>query len=479
MNEENKNVISQDAERTTFQEQPLIKITQREIQEEIADERNARNLRKRLLPRALLVGVVAGLIASAFRYSLHLLGEWRAGFLEQQTTGGIESMWVPVLMVSLGAGISVWMVRTWSPASAGSGIPQLKGVLLHLRRMNWWSILLVKFFGGLLAMGSGLALGREGPMVQMGGASGKMVGRMLGMTQAERFILIAAGAGAGLSAAFNAPLAGLIFVLEEISRAFTPVVFFAGLLATVAADTVSRFMLGQEPVLRVELLDIPSLLVFPVFLVVGSVAGVLGVVFNRGLLGSLRLFDHTKSWPAWAVGLIVGVLVGSVGWFFPTMLGSGHGVTEQALAGDLAIGAIVVFFVIRFFMTMVSYGCGAPGGIFAPVLVLGALLGLAVGLLAQKYYPVAIEQPQVFAVVAMAAFFTAVVRAPLTAIILILEMTNSYSLMLPLLGACLTAYMVAEGMGDRPIYEVLMERDLKQQRIRVKDEEREHLVQNS
>jgi len=462
MSEENQSEGSQ--ELIAFEEQPRIKITQREIQEEIADERNARKLRKRLLPRALLVGVIAGLLAAAFRFLLHAIGEWRAGFLEAQSDRGIWAMLIPVLMVSAGAGISVWMVRTWSPASAGSGIPQLKGVLLHMRRMNWLSVILVKFFGGLLALGSGLALGREGPMVQMGGASGKMVGRMLGMTKAERFILIAAGGGAGLSAAFNAPLAGLIFVLEEISRAFTPVVFFAGLLATVAADTVSRVALGQEPVLRVEAVDIPSLAVFPVFLLVGVVAGVLGVAFNRGLVGSLSLFDRTKSWSAWLVGLIVGLTVGSVGWFFPDLLGSGHGVTMQALAGKLAMGSILIFFVIRFFMTMISYGCGAPGGIFAPVLVLGSLLGLAVGLLAQKYYPAVIEQPGVFGVVAMAAFFTSVVRAPLTAIILILEMTNSYSLMLPLLGACLTAYMVAEGMNDRPIYEVLMERDLKQQR---------------
>lgn len=463
---------SEDTQRQkAFEEQPLIKITQREIQEEIADENNARKFRKRLLPRALLVGAIAGLIASAFRYSLHALGEWRTDLLESRSEAGVWTIWIPVLMVSVGAGVSVWMVRTWSPASAGSGIPQLKGVLLHLRRMNWVSLLLVKFFGGLLALGSGLALGREGPMVQMGGAAGKMVGRLLGMTKAERFILIAAGAGAGLSAAFNAPLAGLIFVLEEISRAFTPVVFFAGLLATVAADTVSRLALGQEPVLRVEEVAIPSLAVFPVFLVVGVVAGVFGVAFNRGLVVSLEAYDRTKNWPSWAVGLSVGLTVGLVGWFFPALLGSGHDVTMQALAGELMIGSLVLFFVIRFLMTMISYGCGAPGGIFAPVLVLGSMLGLAVGLLAQEYYPAAIDHPGVFAVVAMAAFFTAVVRAPLTAIILILEMTNSYSLMLPLLGACLTAYMVAEGMKDRPIYEVLMERDLKQQRERVKGEE--------
>tara|TARA_R110000850_G_scaffold54619_2_gene130011 strand:- start:5264 stop:6697 length:1434 start_codon:yes stop_codon:yes gene_type:complete len=456
--------------RRTFEQEPLIKVTLREVQEEIEDQRNARSLRKRLLPRALLVGVIAGLIAVAFRYSLRVIEEWRTEFLIQKSEEGGWTVLFPVLLVSLGAGLSVWMVRTWSPAASGSGIPQLKGVLLHLRRMNWLSVLLVKFFGGLLAMGSGMALGREGPMVQMGGASGKMVGRLLGMTKAERFILIAAGAGAGLSAAFNAPLAGLIFVLEEINRVFAPVVFFAGLLATVAADTVSRFALGQEPVMVVQPFEIPSLSVFPVFLIVGMVAGFLGVVFNRSLVGSLRVFDRTRHWPAWAVGLSVGLTVGSAGWFFPSLLGSGHEVTGLALSGELALGSLVIFFVIRFFMTMISYGCGAPGGIFAPVLVLGSMVGLAVGLLAQMAYPEAIDEPGVFAVVAMAAFFTAVVRAPLTAIILILEMTNSYSLMLPLLGACLTAYMVAEGMNDRPIYEVLMERDLRQQRDRVKVE---------
>ncbi|MCF6312143.1 MAG: H(+)/Cl(-) exchange transporter ClcA [Verrucomicrobiales bacterium] len=473
MSEDNKNINKRGSEPAAFEEEPLIKITRREIALEIADERNARRLRKRLLPRALLVGVIAGLIATVFRYSLHWLGEWRTQWIEESSQAGNWTVLMPVMLASMGAGLSVWLVRTWSPAAAGSGIPQLKGVLLHLRRMNWLSLILVKFVGGLLAMGSGLALGREGPMVQMGGATGKMVGRLLGMTKAERFILIAAGAGAGLSAAFNAPLAGLIFVLEEISRAFTPVVFFAGLLATVAADTVSRSLLGQEPVLQTQLADIPSLAVFPVFLLVGVAAGVLGVAFNRSLAGSLKIFDRTKHWPVWLMALMVGTCVGVIGWFFPQLLGSGHHVTMQALAGQLAVGSLAFFFVLRFFMTMVSYGCGAPGGIFAPVLVLGALLGMGVGELAQEYYPVAIENSGVFAVVAMAAFFTSVVRAPLTAIILILEMTNSYSLMLPLLGACLTAYMVAEGMNDRPIYEVLMERDLKQQRERVKEAEQE------
>lgn len=473
MSEDIKTENQQGVELRPFEEQPLIKITQREIALEIVDERNARRLRKRLLPRSLLVGVIAGLIAASFRYSLHWIGEWRTQWIEESSQSGNWTVILPILLASIGASSSVWLVRTWSPAAAGSGIPQLKGVLLHLRRMKWLSLILVKFVGGLLAMGSGLALGREGPMVQMGGASGKMVGRLLGMTKAERFILIAAGGGAGLSAAFNAPLAGLIFVLEEISRAFTPVVFFAGLLATVAADTVSRSLLGQEPVLQTQLVEIPSLAVFPVFLLVGVAAGVLGVAFNRSLAGSLKLFDRTKHWPVWLMGLMVGTFIGVIGWFFPQLLGSGHHVTMQALAGQLAVGSLVIFFVLRFFMTMVSYGCGAPGGIFAPVLVLGALLGMGVGELAQEFYPVAIENSGVFAVVAMAAFFTSVVRAPLTAIILILEMTNSYSLMLPLLGACLTAYMVAEGMNDRPIYEVLMERDLKQQRERVKEAEQE------
>jgi CIC family chloride channel protein len=197
-----------------------------------------------------------------------------------------------------------------------------------------------------------------------------------------------------------------------------------------------------------------------VSLVLGLGAGVLGVAFNRALVGTLDLFHRVRRGPAWGAGALAGGIVGAVGWFTPEALGGGHRLVEQTLAGDVMLPALLGFFLLRFFLTMLSYGCGAPGGIFAPLLVLGSELGLGVGLLAQRIVPAAAEHPESFAVIGMAAYFTAIVRAPLTGIVLLVEMTSDYSLVLPLLAACLTAYGVADFLGDRPVYEALLERDL-------------------
>jgi CIC family chloride channel protein len=197
-----------------------------------------------------------------------------------------------------------------------------------------------------------------------------------------------------------------------------------------------------------------------VFLGLGLLAGILGVAFNRGLLKTLELFARVRGWPASLNGILVGAVVGLLGWFVPSAIGGGQPLVDAVLKGHVPLATIPGWFLLRFGLTMVSYGCGAPGGIFAPLLVLGALLGLAVGQLAHLALPGAGVQPETFAVVGMAAYFAAIVRAPLTGIVLIVEMTNSYAQMLPLLVACFAAYAVADFVMDRPIYEALLERDL-------------------
>ncbi|MGK0190180.1 MAG: CIC family chloride channel protein [Verrucomicrobiales bacterium] len=234
-------------------------------QKKVQQEFTARQLRARLLPRVLLVGLLSGAIAVAFRSALYAAEGLRTRLLESSNHDG-WSFCLHWLAASIATGIAILLVRRISPAAGGSGIPHLKAVLLHMRRFLPLPVLFVKFIGGVLAIGCGLALGREGPTIQMGGAAGKLAGKMMGMTHDERFILIAAGAGAGLSAAFNAPLAGLVFVLEEIQRAFHRRIFFATLLASVVADTVSRMVLGQEPIFSIPSYPIPSLGLLPVFL---------------------------------------------------------------------------------------------------------------------------------------------------------------------------------------------------------------------
>jgi CIC family chloride channel protein len=431
------------------------------VRSEIEEYLNIRQQRRWIFPRAALVGVCAGITALLFRAALTGADVFRNGLLawahDIPTLGWI----FPVLFTMLGAGISVTITRRYAPESSGSGIPHLEAVLHRFRKLEWKRVLPVKFFGGIIAIGSGLALGREGPTVQMGGAVGDAISRWLNVSERERLTLISAGAGAGLAAAFNAPLSGLVFVLEEVRRDFQPIVFGAAFIAAVIADIIARIGSGQFPVFAVPSYPVPPLVSLPIFALLGVVAGLFGVLFNRSLLTTIELYARLPARFVLPVAAFTGGIVGLVGWFSPLLMGSGHSLAESALKGDLLLIAIPLFFIIRFLLTITSYGTGAPGGIFAPLLVLGALIGLAIGQIAHNLLPDIVPIPAVFAVVGMAAYFTAIVRAPLTGIMLIVEMTGNYSQMLPLLVSCFCAYAVAEFMKDLPIYEALLERDLK------------------
>jgi CIC family chloride channel protein len=435
-------------------------VTPRVVRREVQDFLRAHEQRRRQLPRAIVVGTLAGLVAVAFRGALNIVEPLRAQVV---TAAGSRPPLGLVLSVLIGVvctTLAVWLVKRFAPEAGGSGIQHIKAVLHNLRTMAWRRIIAVKFVGGVLGIGSGLALGREGPTIQMGGAIGDMVSRWFSCTARERRTLIAAGAGAGLSAAFNAPLAGLVFVLEEVQRDFAPAVFAMSLLASVMADATTRLLLGQLPVFHVGETTIPPLGALPVSISLGAVAGLLGVAFNRGLLGSLNLMQRIATLRSWGPGLVVGTAVGIVGWFAPQTIGSGSRLVEETLQGSVATSHLPMLFGVRFGLTMLSYGCGAPGGIFAPLLVLGSEIGLFVGDVAHRMFPTAVFHPATFAVVGMAAYFSAIVRAPLTGVVLMVEMTGNYSLILPLLAASLTAYGVADLLGDRPIYEALLERDL-------------------
>lgn len=430
------------------------------IRSEVRDYLNTHERRRKQIPRGILVGVLSGLAAVVFRVSLEKV-EFARDVLFQRAHEHLALVPLAFLWAMIGGGASVWLVRRVAPDAAGSGIPQVKAVLHALRRMSWQRILPVKFFGGVLAIGGGLAMGKEGPTVQMGAAIGQMVGGWLHVTQKEKQTLIAAGTGAGLAATFNAPLAGLMFVLEEVQRDFSPIVFTITFVAAVCADVVGRVLTGQAPTYHVMNTPVPPLEALPLFVLSGLIAGLLGVVFNRSVLKSLDLFGKLKAWPIGVTGVIAGLVVALLGWFAPGSLGSGHDLVQSTLAGHEPLWAIPGLFLIRFAMTIVSYGSGAPGGIFAPLLVVGAQIGLCVGLVSQHLFPTVVAFPETFAVVGMAAYFTAIVRAPLTGIVLIVEMTNGYSLILPLLAACLVAYAVADMLGDLPLYEALLERNLK------------------
>lgn len=392
-------------------------VTQKEVITEIQEDLNIREQRRRMFPRAALVG----LVASFFRIVLAGADAARNGLYEWSHQLPLFGWIFPVAFSVSGAILSVMLVRRFAPEASGSGIPHLEAVLHRLRTLNWKRVLPVKFVAGALAIGGGLALGREGPTVQMGGAVGDANSKWLKVPPRERRTLIAAGAGAGLAAAFNAPLSGVIFVLEEIQRDFHPFVFGAAFPAAAIADIVSRLLSGAFPVFSIPDYPTPPTASLPIFALLGIVAGLLGVIFNRSLLGTMNLFARIKG--RWSLGVVAGVgaMVGLAGWFLPMIVGGGHSLAETTLAGNLVLWVIPIFFVIRSLMTISSYGTGALTA-FSPLCWRWVrLLGLVLGQIANQFATGVVPQPAVFAVVGMAAYFTAIVRAPLTGIVLIVD----------------------------------------------------------
>jgi CIC family chloride channel protein len=416
------------------------------------------------LPRAALVGLGAGVVGVLFQYALagaEGLRNLALNYFHHFPLWGWLGL--PVLC-ALGAALSGWLTFRFAPEAGGSGIPHVKGVLMHVRALRWQRVLPVKFLGGVLAIGSGLSLGREGPTVQMGACVGKALSSLLRIPRRGRGQLIAAGAGAGLAAAFNAPLAGFIFTIEELQRELSPLTYGTALIAAVVADVVTRSFTGQLPSFHVSGYATPPLSALPLFAIVGLAAGFLGVAFNRGLLWSLRAFHGWKAMPAWARPAWVGAAAGLLAWWLPGAVGGGHATTQALLQGNFAAAVSLKFLfallVARFVLTLFSYGSGVPGGIFAPLLVLGALVGLITGDISGHFFPSLAHLPAAFGVIGMGAAFASIVRAPLTGIVLILEMTNNYEQLLPLLVACGLSYLVAERLHDKPIYEALLEYDL-------------------
>lgn len=424
-----------------------------------------REHRRYQFARAALVGLAAGAAAVAFQYALSGAEGARRALMQYLQGTPVWGWLVMPLVCAVSAGAAGWLTNRFAPAAAGSGIPHVKGVLMHVRVLNWKRLLPVKFIGGVLAIGAGLSLGREGPTVQMGAALDKAIGEFMRLPRRSRSQLIAAGAGAGLAAAFNAPLAGFIFTLEELQREFSPLTYGTALIAAVVADIVTRTLTGQEPSFRITGYPTPSLAVLPLFAILGLLAGLVGVAFNRSLLWALKASGSMTKVPRWAHPALVGGLAGLLIWVLPDALGGGHRLAETLLTGHYGavsfLSFLALLFVVKFALTVVSYASGVPGGIFAPLLVLGAILGLMTGQVGSVGFPSLAHTPAAFAVVGMAAAFAAIVRAPLTGIVLILEMTNNYEQLFPLLVACMIAYLVAERLHNRPIYEALLEFDLK------------------
>jgi chloride channel protein, CIC family len=409
---------------------------------------------------APIVGAASGLVGAIFRLTLEQADRWR-DILIARAHGLLAGIVLVVAICAAATALAAWLVRRFSPHASGSGIPRVEAVLLGESPPAPYGLITVKFIGGLLAIGSGLALGREGPSVQMGATIGHLVGQTFKRNWPDCRVLLAAGAGAGLATAFNAPIAGAIFVLEELVRRFEPRIAIAALGASATAISFARVLLGDAPDFHVQELASPSAEARPLYFALGAVAGVIAILYNRTLLGAIAVFDRLSRWPVELRAGLVGAAVGALAWFAPTLVGGGDAITQRTLDGIVSLSILPLVFLIRFGLGAVSYAARTPGGLFAPILVLGAQLGLLFGILCNLAFPGLNIQPEGFAVVGMAALFTGIVRAPLTGIALVIEMTASVTMLLPMLGACFVAMLVPTLLRDPPIYESLREHTLK------------------
>ena len=397
----------------------------------------------------------AGLLGGVFRITVEHASKLRHWVWNWGSQYEILTWLIPILFSAAFLTIALFLVRRFAPETSGSGVQEMEGALDGIRPVRWKRVLPIKFFAGVFSLGSGMVLGREGPTIQMGGSLGAMISQWVKSSKLDRHCLIAAGAGAGLAAAFNAPLAGILFVFEEMRPQFKySFLSVTGVMVACAvSDIAVRALTSQAPVIQMDSFQWPPLESLWIFVVLGSLFGVMGYFFNHFLMGTLNFISSWKGVWHRLTGLLIGGGIGLLGFFIPGAIGGGYEVIPNALKFHFATWFMVVLFAIRFGTTVVSYGSGAPGGIFAPMLALGTIFGIWFGELTIAYLPGLIEHPAVFAVAGMGALFSATVRAPLTGIALAIEMTGNYSQM--------SATLVAHGLGGKPIYSQLLRRTLR------------------
>lgn len=407
---------------------------------------------------AVLVGIATGLMAATFRLALDWITHFRTLWLTQAHVSPVLGGTLAVLICGAATAGAAALVHRIEPHAEGSGIPRVEAVVEGRVPPGSARILPVKYFGGLLAMGAGLALGREGPSVQMGGNLGIILSRITRRNRYDLRILVAAGAAAGLATAFSAPIAGGVFVLEELTKRFHPRTAVATLLASASGFMSADLLLGGSfQIFTPGPMSDPKLTDAPIIFVVGALAGLVGVLYNRTLMSTLRRLDTSRLPREVRAGLIGGA-VGLVGFLSPDLVGGGDQLTQRALMGGGTILVVAGVLVLRFVLSIGSYAAATPGGIFAPMLVIGSHLGLLVGLVGHALAPSMTPSPASLALVGMAAFFTATVRAPITGIVLATELTGVTSQLPPILGACALAMLVAMMLRSEPIYDALTTR---------------------
>ena len=414
----------------------------------------------RMTLASVLAGTLIGVVGGSFRWCLERAEEFRDRMVLWSHGNPWIGWIVPVVAVLTAVAVARLLVLKISPAASGSGIHRVEAVMAGEIQPASDLVLPVKFFGGLLSLGSGMALGREGPTVQMGASISHIIAPWLVREPGDQQVVLAAGAGAGLAVAFNAPIGGSVFVFEELTSSFTPWLLVATLSAATFAVSVMRWMIGNQYVFFVLPGTSPGHSLYWSFLLLGGLLGVAGAAYNLLSLRLLDLSERFSNYPAVVRSAAIGAVVGLVGFLAPALVGSGDTLAQSILSGKVPLHALAVVFLVRFLLGPWSYAAETPGGMFAPLLLVGTAFGAAFGGVVHHFDPAAAPTNVEFAIIGMVALFSACVRAPLTGIVLAIEMTGRGDLSLGMLGSALGAMLVAMMLKSPPIYQSLRERML-------------------
>lgn len=408
--------------------------------------------------KGILIGTIAGFIVSLFRL---LIEKMMTYIVTLYVWFQSNPLWlIPWSLVMLTLSVIVGGLMKSEPNIKGSGIPQVEGTLQGDIKLNWFSILWKKFIGGVLSVGSGLFLGREGPSIQLGAMVGQGFSECTRASTSEKKIFISSGAAAGLGAAFNAPIAGLLFVIEEVHHHFSPLIWLTSLTAALTANLVSLNFFGLKPVLFIAKVPSLPLKYYGLLILLGIILGFLGYIYQLVLLSLPRIYKKTHL-PDYLYGIVPFLLIIPIAFFFPHYLGGGNQIVLLIGKNVFPLTVLFLLFFLRFIFSMISYGANLPGGIFLPILTLGALIGGIYGTILHQWLGLDAMLIRDFVIFAMAGYFTAIGKAPLTAIILVTEMVGNITHLMPLAVCSLTAYVINDLLGGNPIYESLLERLLK------------------
>ncbi len=410
-------------------------------------ELTERNEDQVLLVLTLVIGAVVGLVVVAFILVTERLGE----ALYPPDGESWRRILIP-LMGALGTG---FLLYRYFPEARGSGIPQTKAALYAQGGFISFRTVFGKFFCSSASLASGIALGREGPSVQVGAGVASVLGRTLGLTRDKVQSLLPVGSSAALAAAFNTPIAAVLFAMEEVVGNLHARGLGFVVLGSAAAWLVLRLSLGDEPLFHVPEYQVVHPIEFVIYALLGLIGGLVSVVFVKTLLWMRERFLSMPRNTRWVQPAVGGLVVGVLGFFVPAVLGVGYDAVGDALNGKMAIQMMAILVVLKLIAVVTSYASGNAGGIFGPSLFIGAMVGGTVGSVAHFLFPEYTATPGAYALVGMGTAFAGILRVPMTSVIMIFEVTHDYAIIVPLMISNLISFFVSYKLQRQPIYEAL------------------------